>query len=193
MLGARAVENSFGWDYLTRGAFGHFEPIGFGTMWLLAHLTPLNWTVAVIVLAGQVVLAALICGHCSSSSSGVGGSSCSPTASSASPRSPAGLHVAVRCVIWLPLMIAIGFPLLAPATSSTVAAATRRSPWSVARRRAGQLREDRHLPALSRLLHRGDHARCAARPPVALADLPRAHPPGVARLPRRLRPLPPAL
>ena len=61
MLSARAVESSFGWDYLTRVHTGHFEPIGFGTMWLLAHLAPLNWTVAVIVLiAGQVVLAVLV-------------------------------------------------------------------------------------------------------------------------------------
>ena len=61
MLSARAVENSFGWDYLTRVHTGHFEPIGFATMWLLAHLAPLNWSVAVIVLiAGQAVLAVLM-------------------------------------------------------------------------------------------------------------------------------------
>ncbi|HET8988962.1 MAG TPA: hypothetical protein VFN43_10655 [Humibacillus sp.] len=61
MLSARAVENSLGWDYLTRVHTGHFEPIGFGVMWLLAHLAPLNWTVAVIVLmTGQVVLAVLV-------------------------------------------------------------------------------------------------------------------------------------
>ena len=61
MLSARAVENTLGWDYLTRVHTGHFEPIGFATMWLFAHLAPLNWTVAVIVLVvGQVVLAALV-------------------------------------------------------------------------------------------------------------------------------------
>ena len=57
MLMSRAMENDLGWAYLTRVHTGHFEPIGFATMWLLAHLAPLNWGVTVAVLvAGQAFL-----------------------------------------------------------------------------------------------------------------------------------------
>ncbi len=57
MLSARAMESEFTWAYLTRVHTGHFEPIGFATMWLLAHLAPLNWGATVLViLAGQLFL-----------------------------------------------------------------------------------------------------------------------------------------
>lgn len=57
MLSARAMENDLSWAYLTRVHTGHFEPIGFATMWLLAHLAPLNWAATVLViLAGQLLL-----------------------------------------------------------------------------------------------------------------------------------------
>ena len=54
MLSARAVENPLSWGYLTRVHTGHFEPIGFTVMWLLAHLAPLNWSVTVLVLIAGV-------------------------------------------------------------------------------------------------------------------------------------------
>lgn len=57
MLSSRAMENDLGWAYLTRVHTGHFEPIGFATMWILAHVAPLNWGVtALVLLAGQVFL-----------------------------------------------------------------------------------------------------------------------------------------
>jgi hypothetical protein len=57
MLTTRAVENPFGWDYLTRVHTGHFEPVGFAVMWLLAHFATLDWAVAVLVMMlAQLVL-----------------------------------------------------------------------------------------------------------------------------------------
>jgi hypothetical protein len=58
MLSARAMENDFGWSYLTRVHTGHFEPIGFGVMWLLAHYAPLHWGWTVVAIgSAQAVLA----------------------------------------------------------------------------------------------------------------------------------------
>lgn len=61
MLQSRAMEHSLGWDYLTRVHTGHFEPVGFGFMWLLTHLAPWNWNVAVVcMLVAQVLVAVLV-------------------------------------------------------------------------------------------------------------------------------------
>jgi len=61
MLQSRAMEHSLGWDYLTRVHTGHFEPVGFGFMWLLTHLAPWNWNVAVLcMLVAQVLVAILV-------------------------------------------------------------------------------------------------------------------------------------
>lgn len=47
MLFSRAVESPLNWDYLGRVHTGHFEPVGFAVMWLLAHLAPWSWGAAV--------------------------------------------------------------------------------------------------------------------------------------------------
>lgn len=61
MLQSRAVEHEIGWDYLTRVHTGHFEPIGFGFMWVLTKLAPWNWTVAMLaMLVAQVLVAVLV-------------------------------------------------------------------------------------------------------------------------------------
>ncbi|GAA1162539.1 hypothetical protein [Ornithinicoccus hortensis] len=61
MLQSRAMESPLGWEYLTRVHTGHFEPIGFGFMWLLGHLAPWNWTVAMVsMLAAQALVAVLV-------------------------------------------------------------------------------------------------------------------------------------
>lgn len=61
MLSTRAMEHPLGWDYLTRVHTGHFEPVGFGFMWLFAHIAPLNWSVAVLALiASQAGVAILV-------------------------------------------------------------------------------------------------------------------------------------
>jgi len=61
MLSARAMENDFGWGYLTRVHTGHFEPIGFAVMWLLAHYAPLSWGwTVVLIVAAQVILAVVV-------------------------------------------------------------------------------------------------------------------------------------
>lgn len=61
MLQSRAMESELGWDYLTRVHTGHFEPIGFGFMWLLARLAPWNWNVAMLaMLLAQVLVAILV-------------------------------------------------------------------------------------------------------------------------------------
>lgn len=61
MLQSRAMEHSLGWDYLTRVHTGHFEPIGFGFMWVLARLAPWNWNVAMLaMLIAQVLVAVLV-------------------------------------------------------------------------------------------------------------------------------------
>jgi hypothetical protein len=61
MLSTRAVENPLSWSYLTRVHTGHFEPIGFGAMWLLTHLAPLNWGWTVVgLVAGQLLLSVLV-------------------------------------------------------------------------------------------------------------------------------------
>ena len=61
MLASRAAEAPFGWDYLVRVHTGHFEPIGFAVMWLLTHLAPWSWGVALTVLiVGQGVVAVLV-------------------------------------------------------------------------------------------------------------------------------------
>ncbi|GAB3069993.1 hypothetical protein GCM10027053_37940 [Intrasporangium mesophilum] len=61
MLTTRAVENDFGYSYLTRVHTGHFEPIGFAFMWVFAHLAALDWTVAVLaIIAAQAVLSFMV-------------------------------------------------------------------------------------------------------------------------------------
>ena len=61
MLSARAMENPLSWSYLTRVHTGHFEPIGFTVMWVLAHAAPLNWGWTVVVLlAGQLLLSVMV-------------------------------------------------------------------------------------------------------------------------------------
>lgn len=61
MLSARAVENPLSWGYLTRVHTGHFEPIGFAVMWVLAHAAPLHWGWTVVaMLAGQLVLSVMV-------------------------------------------------------------------------------------------------------------------------------------
>jgi hypothetical protein len=61
MLMSRAAESPLGWDYLTRVHTGHFEPVGFGVMWVLAHVAPWNWGAAMtLLLAGQLVVAVLV-------------------------------------------------------------------------------------------------------------------------------------
>lgn len=61
MLSARAMESPLSWDYLTRVHTGHFEPIGFATMWLLAHFAPLSWGwTCVTLLAGQALLSVMV-------------------------------------------------------------------------------------------------------------------------------------
>ncbi|USQ75414.1 hypothetical protein [Ornithinimicrobium cryptoxanthini] len=61
MLQSRAMDHELGWDYLTRVHTGHFEPIGFGFMWLLTHLAPWNWTVAMLaMLVAQALVAILV-------------------------------------------------------------------------------------------------------------------------------------
>ena len=61
MLQSRAMEHELGWDYLTRVHTGHFEPIGFGFMWVLTKLAPWNWTVAMLaMLVVQVLVAVLV-------------------------------------------------------------------------------------------------------------------------------------
>ena len=61
MLSARAMESPLSWTYLTRVHTGHFEPIGFAVMWLLAHLAPLSWGwTCLALLAGQALLSVLV-------------------------------------------------------------------------------------------------------------------------------------
>ncbi|MEO7423477.1 MAG: hypothetical protein ABIU87_13950, partial [Ornithinibacter sp.] len=56
MLFSRAVEAPLGWDYLGRVHTGHFEPVGFAVMWLLAHLAPWSWGACVGVMMGGLAL-----------------------------------------------------------------------------------------------------------------------------------------
>lgn len=61
MLSARAMENPLSWTYLTRVHTGHFEPIGFAVMWILAHFAPLSWGwTCVALLAGQALLSVMV-------------------------------------------------------------------------------------------------------------------------------------
>lgn len=61
MLSARAMENPLSWSYLTRVHTGHFEPIGFTVMWVLAHATPLSWGWTVVaIMAGQLLLSVMV-------------------------------------------------------------------------------------------------------------------------------------
>lgn len=61
MLTTRALENDFGWDYLTRVHTGHFEPVGFAVMWALSRFAPLNWELTVaLLLAAQAAVALLV-------------------------------------------------------------------------------------------------------------------------------------
>ena len=61
MLSSRASESPLTFEYLTRVHTGHFEPIGFGVMWMLAHLAPWNWGVALtLLIVGQIVVAVLV-------------------------------------------------------------------------------------------------------------------------------------
>lgn len=61
MLTTRAVENALGWDYLTRVHTGHFEPLGFAVMWLLAHFATLDWSITVaIMMLAQALLAWMV-------------------------------------------------------------------------------------------------------------------------------------
>lgn len=61
MLQSRAMEHELGWDYLTRVHTGHFEPIGFGFMWILTRLAPWNWNVAMLaMLIAQALVAILV-------------------------------------------------------------------------------------------------------------------------------------
>lgn len=56
MLMSRAVESPLNWDYLGRVHTGHFEPVGFGVMWLLAHFAPWSWGAAVTVMMAGLLL-----------------------------------------------------------------------------------------------------------------------------------------
>lgn len=61
MLTSRAVENALDWDYLTRVHTGHFEPVGFAVMWVLARVAPWNWGITVVVLlTAQVLVSVLV-------------------------------------------------------------------------------------------------------------------------------------
>lgn len=61
MLSSRAIENDLTFDYLTRVHTGHFEPIGFGVMWVLAHFAPYSWVWASVFMLGcQVILLILL-------------------------------------------------------------------------------------------------------------------------------------
>jgi hypothetical protein len=61
MLSSRAMENGLSLDYLTRVHTGHFEPIGFAVIWLLAHFAPFSWGWASIFLLGcQIILLVLM-------------------------------------------------------------------------------------------------------------------------------------
>lgn len=61
MLASRAIENPLSFDYLTRVHTGHFEPIGFTVMWLLAHFAPFSWTwAAIFLLASQAFLSFMV-------------------------------------------------------------------------------------------------------------------------------------
>ena len=49
MLSTRAYESPLDLEYLTRVHTGHFEPVGFLWVWLLAHAAPLSWGPVVLV------------------------------------------------------------------------------------------------------------------------------------------------
>lgn len=61
MMSTRATEQPLSLEYLTRVHTGHLEPVGFGAMWLLTHLDPLNWPLAVAALIGsQLILFVMV-------------------------------------------------------------------------------------------------------------------------------------
>ena len=61
MLTSRAMESPFGWDYLGRVHTGHFEPVGFAVMWVLAHFAPWSWGAAVsVILVGLLIVSVLV-------------------------------------------------------------------------------------------------------------------------------------
>ncbi len=49
MLSTRAYESPLDLSYLTRVHTGHFEPVGFLWVWLIAHAAPLSWPPVVLV------------------------------------------------------------------------------------------------------------------------------------------------
>ncbi|WP_214411815.1 hypothetical protein [Sphaerisporangium fuscum] len=46
-------------EYVTRTTVGHFLPVGFAVTWVLAHVAPYDWTVAMAVLLGLQLAASL--------------------------------------------------------------------------------------------------------------------------------------
>jgi hypothetical protein len=62
MLSTRSYESPLDLSYLTRVHTGHFEPIGFLWVWVLAHAAPLSWGPVVLVggLAQLVVSLAVL-------------------------------------------------------------------------------------------------------------------------------------
>lgn len=60
MLSSRAVESPFGWEYLGRVHTGHFEPLGFAVMWVLAHVAPWSWGAAVAFMLGGLLVVFLL-------------------------------------------------------------------------------------------------------------------------------------
>ncbi|MBK8728667.1 MAG: hypothetical protein IPM00_04265 [Tetrasphaera sp.] len=60
MLQSRAMESPLTWSHVSRVHTGHFEPLGFTVMWLLAHLAPWNWGVAVALLITGMAIAYLL-------------------------------------------------------------------------------------------------------------------------------------
>jgi hypothetical protein len=56
MLSTRAYESKLDLAYLTRVHTGHFEPVGFLWVWLIAHAAPLTWGPVVLVGAAAQLL-----------------------------------------------------------------------------------------------------------------------------------------
>ncbi len=86
MLSTRAYESPLDLSYLTRVHTGHFEPVGFLWVWLIAHAAPLSWGPVVLVAAWSSCWSTSLCCGCWSPCSARHRASSSRSRCSCSPR-----------------------------------------------------------------------------------------------------------
>ena len=167
MLTSRAMESPFGWDYLGRVHTGHFEPVGFAVMWVLAHVAPWSWGAAVSVILVGLLIVSVLVWRLLVELFGRRGLALVPFSLFCfSPLTLPATTWLSAAIIWIPLMASVGRRDTAPrAVPADRATAQRRRCGHLARREAPLVREDARRPSVPGGADLGGRCRrCGSRP-----------------------------